>query len=93
MLEALSCGLPIISTRTGGTEEIITSGGNGYVVEMESSLEIAQKLEIIINDYPLENKMSQASRSLAQTMSWKNISRKYYNLYEEIQKNAPVKNS
>ena len=33
MLEAIACGKPIVSTRVSGTSDMITPGGNGYIVE------------------------------------------------------------
>jgi glycosyltransferase involved in cell wall biosynthesis len=84
LLEALSAGLPIIATNTGGTAETVTEGVNGYIIEMESAQSIVDKVEILFNDYQLEKKMSQASRALAEKMSWGNIAQEYYALYSEI---------
>jgi L-malate glycosyltransferase len=84
MLESLACGLPIIATKTGGTDEIVREGINGFVVKMNSAQDIADKLEILFKDYSLEKRMSQASRELALRMSWKNIAKEYSNLYKEI---------
>ena len=38
-LEALSCGLPVVTTRTNGAAEIITAGRNGYVVDRPDNIE------------------------------------------------------
>jgi UDP-glucose:(heptosyl)LPS alpha-1,3-glucosyltransferase len=32
-LEALACGLPVLTTRTNGSSEVITEGVDGYVVD------------------------------------------------------------
>ena len=35
MLEAGACGLPLIVTRTEGSDELVRQGENGFVVERE----------------------------------------------------------
>lgn len=84
LLEALAAGLPIIATNTGGTFETVKEGINGYVIDMESAQDIADKVEILFNDYELEKKMSKESRLLAQEMSWNNIAQEYHDLYKEV---------
>lgn len=32
-LEALSCGIPVVATRTAGTDDLITDGKNGFLIE------------------------------------------------------------
>jgi len=38
-LEALSCGLPVVTTRTNGVAEIITTGRNGYVINKPDNID------------------------------------------------------
>jgi len=83
MLEALASGLPIIATDTGGTEEIVKDGENGFVIKMKDSQDIADKIEILIKDENLRRKMGENSRKRAESMSWENVAKKYYNLYKK----------
>lgn len=84
LLEALAAGLPIIATNTGGTFETVQEGINGSVIEMESAQAIADKVELLFNDFEMEKRMSQESRNLAEKMSWNNIAREYYALYKKV---------
>ncbi len=84
MLEALACGLPIIATETGGTEEMVKVGRNGFVIKMKSAEEIANKIKILQEDFELWKKMSENSRHLAEKMSWENIAKQYFKLYKEV---------
>jgi glycosyltransferase involved in cell wall biosynthesis len=83
MLEALATGLPILATDTGGSKELITEGGNGYIIEMKNAQDIADKLEKIINNSELRKKMGEASRKKALEMSWEKVAKKYYQTYEK----------
>jgi glycosyltransferase involved in cell wall biosynthesis len=73
LLEALASGLPVIATPTGGTDELITEGSNGFVVPFQDPQAIASKLESLINDRDLARSMGQASRSKAESMSWRSV--------------------
>ncbi|MDO8492849.1 MAG: glycosyltransferase [bacterium] len=42
--EALATGLPVLSTKTGGTDEMIQEGVNGYFINNDTPLEIATGL-------------------------------------------------
>lgn len=53
LLEAMACGLPCIATRVSGSEDIISDGINGLLVEPEQPTEMAQALRRIIEDSDL----------------------------------------
>jgi glycosyltransferase involved in cell wall biosynthesis len=50
ILEAMSAGLPIVSTRVGGIPEMIDDKKNGLIVEPQNANDLAEKIEIIINN-------------------------------------------
>ncbi|KKR22162.1 MAG: Glycosyl transferase group 1 [Candidatus Moranbacteria bacterium GW2011_GWA2_39_41] len=86
MLEALAAGLPIVATKTGGTDELVTEGQNGLVIEMGNVEDLAEKIEAIISNPELCAKMGQASRKVAETMSWGQVAQQYFELYGKIKK-------
>jgi glycosyltransferase involved in cell wall biosynthesis len=83
MLEALASGLPIVATDTGGTKELVTEGVNGFVVGMQDSKDLADKIEKLIEDNQLLNQMSLASRKRAEQLSWENVAAEYLKVYQE----------
>lgn len=87
MLEALASGLPILATETGGTEELVENGINGFVIKMKNPKDLAEKIELILKNEELRIKMGLASRKKAQEMSWENIAKEYHALYEKVSKN------
>ena len=55
ILEALSCGLPVISSnKVNSALELIENGKNGYVVSLDNNNEIEKAIDKVI-DIPFEN--------------------------------------
>ena len=57
VLEAMSIGRAIITTNVPGCKETVIPGKNGYLVEMQSSKELAFAMTKIINNKNLIEKM------------------------------------
>lgn len=50
LLEALSCGLPVVSFAVGGIPEIITHGSTGFLVEDQSETAFSGYIEELLGD-------------------------------------------
>lgn len=50
VLEGMAFGLPIICTKTGGLNDIIKEGENGYFLQSTEPDEIADKIKILLSD-------------------------------------------
>jgi glycosyltransferase involved in cell wall biosynthesis len=62
LLEAMACGLPCVATRVSGSEDIISDGINGLLVEPEQPAEMAQALRRIIEDTDLAQRLGKEAR-------------------------------
>jgi len=62
ILEAMAFGLPVVTTDQGGITEAIIDGKGGFIVEKNDPKDLAEKLEILINDKELRLKMSEFNR-------------------------------
>jgi len=82
MLEAMASGLPIVTTRCEGAEELVAD--NGMVVEEASGEAIAGAIKKLANDRPLCKQMAEAARSRAEQFTWNRIAEKYLALYKRI---------
>jgi L-malate glycosyltransferase len=82
MLEAMASGLPIITTRCEGVDELIT--GNGIVLEQADAGQMAEAIKKLVNDKPLLEKMSQAARRQAESFTWNAVAQMYIQLYRQI---------
>jgi glycosyltransferase involved in cell wall biosynthesis len=70
ILEALSRGLPVITTTNSGAEEIIRDGQEGFFVPIRSAEAIAQKLEVLDQDRDLLDHMSASAARRAREFTW-----------------------
>ncbi len=46
-LEALSCGIPVLASHIGATQQYIEEGKNGYLFELKNEKELAEKINIV----------------------------------------------
>jgi L-malate glycosyltransferase len=86
MLEALASGLPILTTDTGGARELVKDGENGFILKMEDSADIVEKIKKLLTDPALQEKMAQRNRAIALEKSWKKVAEAYKNIYQKIEK-------
>lgn len=57
LIEAMACGIPVISTKCGGPQEIVTEA-TGILVEKENSKELTAALNIMSDNIGKYNKVS-----------------------------------
>jgi glycosyltransferase involved in cell wall biosynthesis len=68
--EALSQGLPVITTLHSGAPECIRDGVEGYIVPIRSSQAIADRLQLLAGDRQQLGAMRQACLRRAAELSW-----------------------
>jgi|CXWL01.1.fsa_nt_gi glycosyltransferase involved in cell wall biosynthesis len=61
MVEAMACGVPVVTTNVSGIPEIVTNGQNGMLVEPNDPVAIADALESIYHDKALSARLSEAA--------------------------------
>ena len=66
LIEATAVGRPIITTDSIGCKETVIEGYNGYLIPVQDSETLADRLEILIEDKALRQKMGKNSRCLAE---------------------------
>lgn len=86
LLEALASGLPVVMTPTGGAEELIRDGENGYLVRFRDAAHIADKLAALAADPERRRRMGETSRRLAETLDWRLVADAYLEAYRSAAK-------
>jgi glycosyltransferase involved in cell wall biosynthesis len=80
MLEATASGLPIVTTRCEGVDELI--GDNGIVVEDSQPPSLAAAIGKLAEDRRTLTAMSIAARRRAESFGWDKVARQYLDLYK-----------
>lgn len=81
LLEAMSYGIPCIAYDVpSGVNDIIEDGRNGYIIKNRNEIEYIKRIEEVINDSKLRNKLGLNAKEKAKEFSkekivniWKNI--------------------
>lgn len=85
LLEAASCGLPLITNNVPGCKEICIHNYNGFLVAPKDYMSLSKKIELLIFNEDLIKQMGKNSRKLViKKYSQNLISKQFLNLYNEI---------
>ena len=85
IMEAMSMGLPVIGSNAGGTTEQIADGWNGYLFENQNAADLAQKLELFLNEKDkLKLFGSRSIKRIEEKFSLEIHKEKILRLYQEL---------
>jgi glycosyltransferase involved in cell wall biosynthesis len=93
-LEAMSTSCPVILSDYSCNLEAVENNVNGFIVPMQNSTALKNKIELLINDQNLRKKLGQSARKkVLENFSLKNNISKIERLYEELwlKKNNGIK--
>lgn len=65
VVQALRCGIPVVSTRAGGVEEIVKSGANGFLVPVGNASLLARHSVLLLRS---ESKRRRFARKASQSV-------------------------
>jgi len=81
-LEAMACGLPVITTPQSGAAELIEEGVNGYVVGALEVDALADRLARL--DVPAAQEMGRRARKRAEGLSLAAMAKQLFSLYRSL---------
>jgi glycosyltransferase involved in cell wall biosynthesis len=84
ILEALSSGLPVVTTNVGGIPEMITDKKNGFLIEPFNSTELADRILYFL-EHPATAKETGhlARKTIQERFDWRLIVKKVQKVYDE----------
>ena len=83
-LEAMASGLPVVVTRTGGMDELVEAGINGFFFDWADVNGLVAHLELLINDGELRENMAEASRLRSAHFTWDEVANTYFTKFRAI---------
>jgi glycosyltransferase involved in cell wall biosynthesis len=82
LIEAMACGLPVVSTNGKGNADLIKNGYNGFLVDKFDPEILADKIETILNDQELRIQMGENARKFSLQFGINEYTKKLYILYK-----------
>ena len=89
VLEAMACGLPVVTTDCGGMTEAVTDGVEGLVTPVRDPEAMAAALARLAADTELARRLGQAARQrILKDFTLKRQVEKFIELFRDVVKNA-----
>ena len=85
IIEAMACGLPVITTKRGGNEEAVSDGVSGFLVNYGSVSELADTITRILSDDKLGRQMGEIGRQrVEKDFTWKIVANRLSVIYDAM---------
>lgn len=86
LLEAMAYGKPVVCSDLPGIREVIKNGENGFLIKPGAVKELADKINLLLNDSKLRKKIGRNNKQKVKEYSWKEIAKKIEEVYYEVLK-------
>ena len=85
ILEAMSCGLPVITTDVRGNIDLISNGKNGIVVPSRAPKKLADAIISVLNDDKMQKTLGKnARKTIEENYTWDIISSNFLGHYKSL---------
>lgn len=85
-LEAMACGIPVITSNTTSFPEVV--GDAGIMVDPQNIDELSQAMYTLIKDADLRRKLKNRGLERSKLFSWHRTADKVLRIYEEVYENS-----
>jgi glycosyltransferase involved in cell wall biosynthesis len=92
LVEAMSCGRPVVGSRVGGIPEVVTDGQDGLLVPPDDAASLAAACLRVLTDPGLADRLGRAGRQTALSrFSWSRQLPAYLDLFRDLLDRSPAR--
>jgi glycosyltransferase involved in cell wall biosynthesis len=84
IIEAMAAGRPVVSTRSGGPEEILEDGVSGLLVPVGDPAALAEAVARVLDDAPLSGALGRAAMERARLFTSEEAARQTEAIYDQL---------
>ena len=82
--EAMAAGIPVVSTRVGGVDDVLEEGESGFIVEVDDLDALVDRVRLLAGDPERRRRMGARGREAAQKLTWDAINAELLGVYEAL---------
>jgi glycosyltransferase involved in cell wall biosynthesis len=84
ILEAMACGLPVITTSTSGGGDVITQGQDGWIIEPGNLTQLFERMTYCLERPEVVPDMGRQARATAERFSWSAYGDRWMQILAEV---------
>ncbi len=84
VMEALSCGVPVVGFNIGGVPDMVQDKINGYLAREKDSTDLAQGIQWVLKEAEYQMLKQKARNTVEEKFSYQVIGKKLLELYQNI---------
>jgi glycosyltransferase involved in cell wall biosynthesis len=84
VIEAMACGLPVVSTPVGLMREVVQDGETGFLVHTWSPEEMAKRIRTLLTDAQLYRRCSEKAMEVASQFDYDHVIAQYALTYRSL---------
>ena len=82
-LEAMACGVPVVTTPNCGS--VVRDGIDGFIVPIRDAKALAEKIELLVTDRELRTRLGHNARERAKEFTWDRYGQRLFAAFERLQ--------
>lgn len=86
ILEAMSSGLPVVSTEAGGIPWLVRDGESGKLAPVGNAEALADHLGFLADNPAAARRMAAAARASVEPLRWEQVGAQWHGLYDELRR-------
>ena len=86
ILEAMSSGLPVVSTEVGGIPWLLRDGESGTLAPVGDAEALADHLRFLADNPAVARRIAAAARASVEPLHWEHIGPQWHGLYDELRR-------